>query len=181
MIFLTPTNKEIDPDALTSAVLDRNLATSYALDIETGEVECISDTSDTAEEQEKISDRWEVAPQRYFAIPRIYGHEQYRWREDFIREIVSSDDKELANALWKSLEGANVFSRFYHTLRNTGDEWLVCWMQWEDDSALEEIQSWLATLPVDITQDPPLSADCNMCKEFVQTETHSQQHQRLQH
>jgi hypothetical protein len=180
MVFLTPTNKEIDLDALQRAMLDRNFATSYALDIETGEVEFISDFMDTIEDQEKASDRWDATPQRYFAPPRIGGDEQYRWREDFIREIVIVEDTRLSERLRRSIKGAHAFRRFHQALKDAGEEWLVGWRQWEADSAFEEIQLWLAAVPVDITQDLPLSEDCDMCKDFARSETHFQKHQRTQ-
>ncbi len=179
-MFLTPTHKPIDMDALTRAALDRNAATAYALDIETGEVEFHSDFIDTPQEQTAASGRWDAHPERYFAPPRIPGYEQYRWREDFIRGIVATEDMRLAGALRRSIAGKDAFRRFTRILKDAGDGWTAGWRQWEADAAFEEIQLWLAALPVAIHEELDLDGSCDSCKDFAHGESFFVQQQRLE-
>ena len=133
------------------AMKDSDLSKHYFLDIETGEVEFVSEMFD--DNSNKMLEEIEKQSNRYFKIPQIPSDEQYQWMKEFVQEFVGYKDKDLQEKLEIALNGKGAFSRFKDVLYAAGGAWLDTWQEWERSYLYEELAVWLAGLPIDIKED----------------------------
>lgn len=176
-MFILPNGKKIDTEAVATAMENSDISNHYFLDSETGDVELVSEMFDNHTDKKlEASDK---ETDRYFKIPHIPSYEQYEWMAAFTREIVSYEDKMLAEKLEIALNGKGAFRRFNDILLEEGNAWIDGWNQWKSDYVYGEMEGWLATLLLDIKEDLELDDNCPLCQEFKKGETQFQSNQRL--
>lgn len=159
-MFKLPNGKKIDEDMALMGMEDSDLMNSYFLDKETGEVERVSELFD-GDAQKHLK---ELEGERYFKIPQIPTWEQYEWMKEFVEDIVERENPQLADKLYIALDGKGAFGRFKRILEQDTEGWFEGWYSWKDDYVYEEFRSWLATLPIKITEDFEFFDDCEVCQ-----------------
>src|SRR6185312_3437237 len=143
-----PNGKPIDHDMVEQAMEDSNREHSYYLNLQTGEVTCISAFDDFSNEREKLLGEIESSD-IFVPIERIASDEAYQWMEDFVTQIVASKNERLAGKFFIALTGKGVFRRFKEVLHGVDDEWAQAWYSWRDDHLHEAMKEWFASLPLE--------------------------------
>jgi hypothetical protein len=137
--------KPIDEDMVAEAMDDGEIAHSYFLNTETGEVIFLSEFSlstDEWEQQLAEIDGSDI----YIPIERIDSSEAYRWMEDFVTQIVAPKNARVAENLSIALMGRGAFRRFKDVLHLAGDKWTQAWYRWRDDRLKEAMYEWFESL-----------------------------------
>src|SRR5687768_1640948 len=86
----------------------------HFLHLRTGEVVLVV-PPDYRVEFDNTADLVDDAPDDYAEIPRIESHVQYRWMEEFARDV---EEPDLREKLTTALDGKGAFRRFRGALRN---------------------------------------------------------------
>lgn len=168
-MYLLPNNKKIKDDGILEAMEDSDLTNHYFLDAKTGEVEIIPEMFD--EEADERLEKIEEQSDRYFCIPQIPSYEQYKWMEEFVQDFVGREDKNLQEKLEIALDGKGAFSRFKNVLLVAGGGWFDAWEEWKRNYLYEELEVWLAGLPIDIKEDSEYFDDCPVCQAMKEGKT----------
>lgn len=178
MRYFLPNKKEIDLDALEAAMLADDGLRRF-LDGETGAV-VVHEAGRAAVHGDGPA--YEYTPSRFFEIPTIDAAERLPAMRHFVKIIMAGEAPALARKLTKALDSENE-QRFVELLEADIDGWIDGWAQWKADAFFEEIQSWLASLPVEIGEDPELDMDCLCCRGLASallTEHAESEFQRMQ-
>jgi Uncharacterised protein family (UPF0158) len=139
----------VDFKELVMAMEDHTGETQYYLDLETGEVHCLTpdilafayrvdvDLSTLAEwEQEpaRVMLAVEIGDPRYEQVPQVCSHDVYNVMVEFAQSV---SDRRLAGMLELALDGKGAFGRFKHALDNyprEAERWYAVKQAWFDSA-----------------------------------------------
>ena len=136
----------ISLDELCEAMEDDSYEHDYFLDLETGEILCVSEYMDD-EESEKVKERIEEDFKRYERIPKAESHEGYQDMVDFIATV---DNERLAELLEVAIKGKGAFRRFKDVLLNYPEE-RERWFNFKDERMEERALEWLDDIDVTLS------------------------------
>lgn len=175
-MFKLQNGKTIDIDIIMLGLQDSDLANSYFLDTQTGEVEFLSDHTDDKKENqlEEIKNQ----DNRFIRIPQITSYDQYQWMKEFVDEFVSHEEEKnehLSEKLSIALNGKGAFRRFKDVLANAGKGWMDSWHQWQNDHLYEELREWLISLPIGVSEAWEPFDDCAICQVMTKGDTSTQE------
>lgn len=149
-MFQLLNGNRIDEDMVETAMEDTDIANSYYLNTQNGEVVFFSDYGDPPEKDvlEDIENS-----DTYIPIERISSHEAYQWMEDFVTQIVAPQNKQVAEKLSIALMGKGAFRRFKDVLYIVGDEWVQAWYRWKDVQLKAAMNEWFESLSGTVTKE----------------------------
>jgi hypothetical protein len=102
-------------------------------------------------EHYEVELHWHIVnyPDRFERIPKIDGHEEYRWMEDFVRDIEEDD---IHSRLQDALDGQGAFKRFKRVLFDYPDV-RERWLSIRAEHLASEATAWLATTDIPYVAD----------------------------
>ena len=161
---------------------DASWETSHYLDLETGQVVMITDETrweleriyEEHDPEEQPFDLAEILQQRdlsewrrqtlleadqveaqygsrYIGVPQADAHEGYRDMEDF---IVTVEDEQLRDQLWRAISGRGAFRCFKNVLANHFHE-RERWFAFKDARLKQRVLDWLASEGIEPIIEPP--------------------------
>lgn len=148
-MFQLLNGNRIDEDMVETAMEDADIAHTYYLNTQTGEVVFFSEYGDPPEKD--LLDDIENSD-TYIPIERIPSHEAYQWMEDFVAQIVAPQNKQVAEKLSIALMGKGAFRRFKDVLHIVGDEWAQAWYRWRDEQLKAAMNEWFESLSGTVTK-----------------------------
>lgn len=137
---------------LVFAYEDNNLEHSYFLDVETGEVEFMSDCIDIDDELSLTIE--EAFGDKYVRVPKIESSEAFEEMVEFGESIT---DKTTRNTILNSLEGnKGVFRRFKDTLTRFPEE-RDRWFVFKEERNMKRLREELEyeSIKINIEDDKP--------------------------
>ena len=163
-----PNGKTIDEQVVMGGMQDLDPANKYFLDIQTGEIVIISNLDDAAKSR---LDQVENESDRYMRIPTISSLQQRKWMKRYVEEFVAGEELEeddhLSEKLLMVLEGKDALRQFKDVLAKAENGWLGAWCQWSSEYVYEEMQEWMDTLPVEITDEWEAEDGCAVCSAMT--------------
>ena len=163
-MYTLPNGRHIEVEDGVNAVLDGTEQNYYFLDVEKGDICCVS--SGGLDSHSTI-DKVRSSTNRYFEIPRVTQSDKEQWLRSFAEEIMYVEDAPLSKIIL-SLPKNNFFERALTEIKSADDNWIDGWEQWSRDSAYELFDEWLGTLPFDIKKEWDGCGNCALCKAQVE-------------
>ena len=158
MSYELPNGRAVDTEGAVEAFLDKNAKNRYFLDLTTGEVGCVEKGRKGALEKLKSLHGERV---RYKEIPRASVEDRYEWFEDFVKEIVPYDDRELSRKVLYTLYGEG-YTQALTLLGEAKGDFLDGFDIWVEDQAFDVLGDWLeARVPGIMFKG---CGDCEICR-----------------
>lgn len=157
MALLLKNGAKIDELGLADAFVEIDEATRYFLDTLTGDVGSV----DVSAPDAKLP-----AVPRYIEVPRIGADAQLAWLTDMIVEDLDGEaDAELIASLSGLIarggDPEDILIECEHALEAAG--MIDAWDDWTSDPLWDEIERWLASLPVPIEDHTERCGECDVC------------------
>lgn len=147
-------NQIIDEDTLLRGLDDNDPANHYFLDIEKGHVISVSEDAVTAR----------LESTRFVEVPKIQPQQEFGWMRSFVDDFVACEDPEAEKKLAVVLQEESRSRRFQQVLEEVQNGWSDAWNNWKLDCLYEELQKWLASLPIEIIDEIEWFDDCAVCQ-----------------
>ena len=132
----------IDIEELSMAMEDNSSEGSFFLDLTTGEVLPVFDTSEP--ETKKLSLRIERYPGYFKKVPKLESFESYKDMEDFIEQLKNAT---LARLLTVSINGKGAFRRFKDVINEFPKE-QKAWYTFKEVKMKTRVYEWLKEIGV---------------------------------
>jgi hypothetical protein len=128
----------------------------YYLDIETGEIICISDDFMDPDETKELDEKVEEGyGEHYITIPNAESYDGYADMEEFIETVTEANLKE---KLCIAINGRGAFRRFKDVLNSYQNE-REKWFKFKDAKINERVNEWLDDEGIEIKAQKPIKID----------------------
>ena len=161
MALILETGAKIDETGLADAFAETDTVFRYFLDTRTGDIGCF-DTS--------IAGAKAPSDDRYIEVPRISAGTQLIWFSEMMRDTMDSEkDQMLIFELSEILHGvsrdtaADALALCEAILEKAGNGWIELWDEWSSSPLWDEIEQWLASLPIPIEDKFEGCGECDLC------------------
>jgi len=158
-MFVLPNGAAVDVEGVFDAFEDPGDDTVYFLDTMTGDVGTVA----LPEEKEKVAAL--ETNERYIEIPGIDPDMPLVWMEEFIEDVLSEGESELADALKQLISQTSAETALEACealLAQVPGNWLDQWDDWYEDRLLDQLDDWFKSLPIKIEEKP--CGKCDECK-----------------
>lgn len=150
--FLLPNGKETDLEMLGMALENGDLDNHFFLNIDTGEVELVSEYAEDGSKELKKLEK----SRKFLPIESLPSYVPYNWMKEFTENVVAKEDPQLADKLAIALSGKGAFRRFKDCLGYSDERFLKLWYQWKEERLHEECTKWLHDLSINSKEQSDL-------------------------
>lgn len=169
-MYLLSNNKQINEKVIIEAMSAEDFNRYYFLDDKTGQVKSIYANKRLTNIEQQTNGR--------FIIPQITYYEKQKWMKDFIEDFgifMMDDDDGDAEKVYARLllvqDKKDFYEQSLKILREENWIWIDTWQNWTQHYLYEEMEYWLASLPIYIKEDLELFDDCPICQAMKEGKT----------